>query len=1070
MRKFLPLLTVLVFCSLLSFSQKREVTGKITDATGNPVPAASVKIKGAKTGVSADANGVFKINVAPNSTLIVSGIGFENQEIQVGSLETFAVTLKQTNTALSEVVVTALGIKREKKALGYAVSTVDKKDLELRSEGDIGRVLNGKVPGLDVLNTSGISGSGTNITIRGVSTINGGGTTPLFIVDGVPFDASNNAQGNFQYGGGTSTSSRFLDLDPNNIESINVVKGLSATTLYGEQGRNGVILVTTKNGSSRKTNKKMEVTASQSFFANTVSNLPDYQNTYGGGFDLVPSAAYSNWGAKFTNPPAQVAYAPSYQAAFPDLYGAGKTQDYKAYNSVKDFFRTGLVSTTSFNIASSGQNTTFNASYTYTDDQGFTPNNRVYKNNIGLGGTAKLANRLTLNAVMNFALTDYQTPVVGANGGGAGPDVSSVFGFLLFTPRSVNLMGLPYANPVNGSSIYYRGGNDIENPRWTAQNALTADNTIRTYGTLGLKYDLMKGLSLSYRFGFDLYTENQITTVNKGGISGGPGYVNGLYRTSTDFNSILNHTVILSYNTDLGNNFNLNVDAGADLRHDKYNQSGLKSTYQIVFGLFDHSNFISHDIYSEGGYDLDFKTEEIRAGVYGAATLGYKNYLYLNLSGRNDWVSTLEPAHRTLFYPGVSLSVIPTSTIEALKNSSTINYLKLRVGYSTSAHFPDPYQTRASLGLTTNAFVDQSGNVVNTGYIPNLVPNPNLKPELLKETEAGIEGHFFNNRITLDLTGYFRTATNQILNRQLDASTGYTSTTINAGAVDNKGIELALGYTIIRSKDWRWDVNGIFTLNRSKVHDLPDDIKQIELGGYTGGPGSYAVNGKPLGILQGSYAVLDTGTTAVNSHPTGKRIVDNNGYYIGSSDIAQIGDPNAKYKLTGRTTVSYKSFSLNMQWDYTKGGDVWSNTVRTLLSRGLTKDTDFDRTLPYTIPNTVTQDGAPNTIQQSVDNLYFNPIGFGPSNISVWDATVIRLRELSLSFSFPASILKKTPFGAASLSLTGNNLWYLAPNFPKYTRFDPESNSLGIGGAAKGIDLFAGPSSRRLGASLRISF
>ncbi len=1071
MRKFLPLLTVLVLCTLLALAQKREVTGKVTDATGNPVPGASVKIKGNnKVGTSADANGVFKISVQPNATLLISGIGFEPQEIAVGNREAVSVSLKSLNTALTEVVVTAQGIRREKKALGYAVTTVDKKDLELRTEGDIGRVLNGKVAGLDVLNTSGISGSGTNITIRGVSTINGGGVTPLFIVDGVPFDASNNANQNFQYGGGTATSSRFLDLDPNNIESVSVLKGLAAATLYGEQGRNGVIVVTTKNGSARKTQKKLEITASQSFFANNVANLPDYQKSYGGGFDLAPSAAFSTWGAKFTNPPMQVAYSPSYQAANPTLYGPGKTQDYKYYNSVPDFFRTGLVSTTSINVASSGQNTTFNASYSYTGDQGFTPNNRVYKNNFGIGGSAKLANNFTMNAVLNFAITDFQTPVVGANSGGGGPDVSSVFGYLMFTPTSVNLDGLPYENPVTHGSIYYRGGNDIENPRWTAHNALTSDVTYRSYGTFGLKYDILKNLAINYRFGLDLYTENQTLRVNKGGISGGPGYVNGLYRTMTDDNSILNHKLFVTYNTTFGSDITLNVNAGGEVRHDNYNQFGLKSTYQIVYGLFDHSSFQTHDILDEGGNDLDYKTEEIRAGVYASADLGYKDFLYLNLSGRNDWVSTLEPNNRKIFYPGVSASFIPTSFIDGLKNSSTVNYLKLRVGYSTSAHFPTPYQTRASLNLTTNQFVDNGGNSVNTASVPNLVPNPNLKPELLRETEAGIEGKFFDSRISLDLTGYFRTATNQILNRQLDASTGYTATTINAGAVDNKGIEMSLTYTVVRGKNWRWDLNGILTVNRSKVHSMPADIKEIEIGGYTGGPGSYAINGKPLGVLEGGYVLLDTGTTAVSSKPTGKRIVDDNGYYVGSSGIAQMGDPNPKYKLTGISTLSYKAFSLRMQWDYTHGGDMWSNTVRTLFARGLTKDTGFDRTLPYTIPNTVQEDGTPNTIQQSVDNIYFNAVGFGPASTAVWDATVIRLRELSLSYNFPASFLKKTPFGAASLSFTGNNVWYLAPNFPKYSRFDPESNSLGIGGAARGIDLFAGPSSRRLGASLRVSF
>ena len=1061
MRKLLTCLAGMALLCLSALSQTTEISGKISDDKGNPVGGASIQEKNSKRGTTSDANGLFKISTKPGTTLIISSVGYDKQQVAASKGGTMAIVLTTSNTALSEVVVTALGIKREKKALGYAVTTVANKDLELRPEGDIGRVLNGKVAGLSVLNTSGISGSGTNINIRGFSSITGGASTPLFIVDGVPFDGENNGGDNFQYGGGTSSSSRFLDLDPNNIESVNVLKGLSAATLYGEAGRNGVILITTKNGSGRKPAKKLEITGSQSVFANKVANLPDYQNNYGGGFDLVPSAAFSNWGPHFTNPPAQVAYSPSLQNAYPDLYGAGKTQDYRAYNSVPKFFRTGVVSTSSINVAAAGANTTFNANYTYMDDQGFTPNNRVFKNNFGMGGTAKLSNNFTLNAVLNFAITDFQTPIVGANGGGGGPDVSSVFGFLMFTPRSVNLMGLPYENPVTHSSVYYRGGNDIENPRWTANNALSNDLTYRTYGTFGLKYDIMKGLNITYRFGLDIYSERQSLSINKGGISGGSSYVNGLYRTANAFNQILNHTLIANYVTNFAKDFSLNVDAGADLRDDIYNQNGLKSTQQIVYGLFDHSNFISHDILSEGGTDLDSKKSKTRAGIFAQATVGYKEFAYLTFNGRNDWVSTLEKNHRTLFYPGVSVSFVPTSMFEALKASRAINYLKLRVGYSTSAHFPDPYNTRASLTLATNVFVDRGGNVVNIGAIPNRVPNPDLKPELIKETEAGIEGAFFDRRLTLDLSAYYRTANNQILDRNLDASTGYTITAINAGAVDNKGIEAALGYKFVSNKNWMWQVDLIYSLNKSKVHDMPDDIKQIQTGGYGGGIGTYAINGQPLGILQGNYVQTDP--------KTGLGIVDANGYFLGSSGIGIIGDPNPLYKVTGINTVSYKSISFRMQWDYSRGGMMFSNTVRTLLSRGLTKDTDFDRKLPFTIPNTVKQDGTPNNIQQSVDNIYFNAYGFGPNSVTLWDATVIRLREISLAYALPQAWLKKTPFGSVSLSLSANNLWYLAPNFPKYTRFDPESNSLGVGNA-RGIDLFAGPSSRRMGASLKIQF
>ncbi len=605
MRKLtLLFLSTCLFCALDTWAQN-TVTGQVTDANGLPIPGATIKIKNSRAGTTSAADGTFKINVPAKGVLVISGVGFETKEAAVTG-STVNISLKQSDQSLSEVVVTSLGIKREKKALGYSVTTVDKKDLELRSEGDVGRVLNGKVAGLDVLNTSGISGSGTNIVIRGVSSITGGASTPLFIVDGVPFDGGNNASEGFQFGGGATTSSRFLDLDPNNIESINVLKGLSAATLYGEAARNGVILVTTKNGAGGKLNRKKEITVSQSLFANSVANLPDYQHHYGGGFDLVPSAAFSNWGAKFTTPPLQRPFSPSLQAAYPDLYGAGKTQDYKDYsNNVKDFFRTGLVKTTSINISGGSDKVSFNGNYSYMDDQGFTPGNRVFKNNFGLGGTAKLSNKFTMNSVFNFAITDYQTPALGANSGGGGPDVTSIFGYLMFTPRSINLMGLPYENPLTHGSIYYRNGNDIENPRWTAANSLNTDKTYRSYGSIGLKYDLSKSISINYWFGYDVYSDQTSLQVNKGGKSGGAGYVNGLYRTTSIFNSILNHTLFATYNGRLNRNFSLEANLGADWRQDKFSRDGLKSTYQTVYGLFNHGNFTSHDIYSESGALID---------------------------------------------------------------------------------------------------------------------------------------------------------------------------------------------------------------------------------------------------------------------------------------------------------------------------------------------------------------------------------------------------------------------------------------------------------------------------------
>ena len=1039
-----------IFALIAGLAQTTTVTGKVTDDKGKPIEGAAVVEKKSKGGTATDANGVFKLTVKPGAILVISGTGFEKRE--VAATEAGNVSLKTADENLSEVVVTALGIKREKKALGYAVSSVGKKDLELRPDGDLARVLSGKAPGVNIGATSGLSGSGTNIVIRGVNTISGN-SQPLFVVDGVPFDGSTNTQSNFVYG--NQSPSRFLDLDPNNIESVDVLKGLSATTMYGELGRNGVILVTTKNGSTQKARKKTEITVSQSLFNNTVANLPEYNESYGGGFDLsLGLAFFSNWGAKFTNPAATVPHPydrAALNAAFPEYIG--KTYEYKYYNSVPNFFRTGTVSNTSVNVAGTSGIVNYNANFGYLDDQGFIYGNGLTRNTFGLGGSAKLTNKVTVSGTFNYVNSDQKSPPTSTSFGSSAT-ATSVFGDVMYTPTAVDLMGLPWENPITKGHVYYRNGNDIQNPIWTTRNAFTQNKVNRAYGNMQIRYEVLKGLNLSYRVGFDNYSEFQMYAQNKGGQQ----YATGIYRTSAGNNNIWDHTVLASYKTDITSNWDLNVDAGVNSRENTYAQTGTLSRDQLVFGLLDHTNFITHDIVSESGSDLDYKVKSQSIGAFASATFGYNQYLYLNLGGRNSWTSTLEKANRSIFYPSTSVSFIPTSAIPALQNNKYINYLKVRLGYSTSAGFPGAYETRPVLGIATRTFLDRASTPVNVNAISGTLPNPDLKPELQTEFEAGIEGKFLKNRLTLDLTLYNRISKNQLLNRDLDPSSGYSSIKINAGQVSNKGIEMGLGYTFVQTKDWNWKVDALWTINRSMVSDIPSDLKEIVYAGYTT-LGNFAINGQPLGVIKGYYWQREA--------KTGQRIVSATGDYISSQEIGIIGDPTPKYKLTGISNLSYKGISFRMQWEYTCGGDMYSSTTRSLIARGVTKDTEFDRAAPYLLPG-VDANGNPNRVQTSATQAFFNN-GFGPDESGIYDATLIRLRELSLAYSLPEKLLAKTPFGGVSFTLSGTNLWYNAPNFPKYANFDPETNGLGVSNG-RGLEFITGPSSRRIGASLRITF
>ena len=1039
-----------------AFAQNKVVTGTVIGKDdGLPLMGVSVVIKGTKTGVQTSANGKYSISVPSNAVLVFSYISFTTQERAVGSLSVLNISMETANTALTEVVVTSFGVKREKKALGYAVSTVDKKDLENRPETDIARVLNGKAPGLSVVETSGLSGSGTNIVVRAISTITGS-SQPLFVVDGVPFDGATNANSDFTYG--TTTSSRFLDLDPNNIESVNILKGLSATTLYGEAGRNGVIVITTKNGSTQQVKKKTEISVSQSYFA-TSAILPEYNTEYGGGYDLsLGLSYYSNWGAKFTNPPALVdhPYDKAYlNADFPQ-YKGDLNYAYKFYNSVHNFFRTGYSENTAVNVAGSAKDINYNVSYSHDQENGYIPNNTLGKNNLGMGGTAKLGNKFTVSGTLNYVKTDVSTPPT-SNSTGNNAQNTSVFGNVLYTPTAIDLMNLPYEDPFTHASVYYRSGNDIQNPRWTLYNAFTQDNVNRVFGQVSLKYDIGKNLNLLYRYGLDYYNEYQLYAQNKGGIS----FPTGIMSTSSADNKTSDNTLTLNYDKQLNRDVSLSVVAGANDKDVTYSELGLTSTSQLVYGLLNQGNFVDHTTGSPNGSPLNYKQETQTLGVFAQATAGYRGYLYVTAGGRNSWGSSVEEKNRSIFYPSISGSFVPTEAIESLKNNKYVNYLKVRVGYATSANFPPPYSTRASLNTQTKAFVTSGGASVNTNSIEGQAPNLNLKPELLKEVELGLEGKFFDTRLSLDLTFYRRVSDNQILTESLDPSTGFTSQLINAGNVVNRGIEAAAGYTIIRSRDWRWQLDGQFTLNRSMVSQIPSAVGIVTISGFSN-QGTIAKNGYPLGVIYGSYIARDA---------NGNKLVSSTGDYLTSNDDRVIGDPNPKWKTTGINTVSYKRISFRMQWDYTYGGDMYSGTIGALLGRGVTKDTEFDRAIPVILPG-VLQNGQKNNIQITATDAYFNNNttgGFGGDETGIYDATVIRLREASLSYVLPDKLFRNTPIGSVSISLSGSNLWYYTPNMPKYIHFDPETSGFGVGNG-KGFDYLSGPSARRFGGSIRVTF
>lgn len=1071
MKKLSLVLSLVLFVMGTALAQ-RTITGTVTDETGEALIGASILVKGTTTGAVTDIDGTYSITVPDgNSVLQFSYTGYGSQEVELGASDVVDVVMQSSAEVFDELVVTGLGIEKSKKALGFGVATLSNEALTARQETDVARLLRGKATGVDITQTSGLAGSGTNIIIRGYSTITGD-NQPLFVVDGVPFNTSTNSNQGFGAGGATA-SSRFLDLDPNTIEEISILKGLSATVLYGEAGRNGVVLVTTKNGKGGAgATKGMEVSVTQGIFQSDIANLPDYQNTFGNGFNAGFGWFFSNWGAAFAdlNPSSygsdykgerngQVLITHPYDQAqyaddFPEFAGAEYV--YQPYESVENFFQTGLSSNTSISLQSQlGNNSSISATYSFLTEDGFTPrkderneearSNYLDKHNLGLGAQTTLANGIKLRGTFNFATSERETPLTGTAFGGDG---NGLFAALLFTPRSIDLNNLPYQSPIDGSNVYYRRGSAIQNPRWTLNNSAQTEKVQRFFSTTELSYDFGDNITVLYRLGLDRYDQFNQRYINRNGAR----VPDGEMSSFNTINRITDQLLNVLYNYQLTEDLTIDGVVGTNLRRETRDFTGTTSTQQFVYGLINHGNFIQHNNFSG-------LTEENTLGVLATATLGYKSFLYLNLQARNDWTSTLEEENRSVLYPSASLSFVPTDAFAGLQNSSVLNYLKLRVGYGTSAGYPSPYSTRSVLGSGTNVFVTPGGQVLNQNNVANFLGNRNLTRELFVEYEGGLEARLLKNRIGIDLSVYQKTSQDLIINLPLDPATGYTSTTVNAAEVENKGIELGLDITPVIAGDFRWDVTLNYTRNIPTVNSIFEGIDQVQIAGFGGDLGNYAIPGEPYGAIRGSDFL---------KNEEGLYVVDGQGNYQGSGNQVTLGNPNPDYQANWINNISWKGLSLGFQWQYIHGGDMYSSTVQALLARGNTSDTDVDRNLPLIMPNAVTADGVPNNIQTYIGDSFFRAYFFADEG-GIFDATTIRLRQASLAYALPKKILDKTPFGRLGITISGENLWYNAPNFPEGINFDPEVSSVGVGNG-RGFDFRTAPTAKKYGVTINATF
>lgn len=998
-------LCILLFLGGMVHAQK-QITGTVTDANG-PLPGASVVLKGTTVGTTTDFDGNYTLTLRDGQDVLqFSYVGYLTKEIQVGAQTVVNVTLEENAEALQEVVVTAQGIKKSKKALGYAIANVRPDEVEKRPEADMARALQGKVAGVSITPADGQTGSSSEIRIRGNVSLTGT-NAPLIVVNNVPFNGL------------------LRDIDPNDIESISILKGFNASVLYGSEGRNGVILIQTKGGSARTGEVRTTASYSTTVYTNTVSQLPEFQNTYANGLEGVQfdPTIVSNFGPAFSTL-GEVAHP--YAALgdiFPEFQDA-TIQIAAKPNNVRNIFRMGIGTTHSFTFAASKEKVGFNLSAGYADEQGIIDHNDLKRFNLSVGGKAQLTEKLNVSA--NIGYSTRKVNLI---------NDESIFSVVYHLPRWIDLTDLPYQNPLTGESVYYR--NDT-NPLWILHNSGNYDDKVRVFGNVAADYQITDGLNLTYRVGFDSETYMGFDYSNKGGYSD-DSFRYGYLNLGDSKEVIINQTALLGYNKDLFKNFNLEGQLGFNSQLTRFFSNSTNSDGQIVYGFLRPSNFTT----TEASYT---RTDENLAGAFAQLQFAYKNYLYATFSGRNDWGSTVELDNRSLFYPGASFSFIPTSAFNFGGNA--INYLKFRYAYATSSGYPAPYRTRSTLIIDPLRFAVADGTYPVTNRYSTRYANLNLKPELHKEVEVGMEAKLFHNRVTLEASAYIRVSKDQIVESPLAPSTGYDDQFINLGRIDNEGVEVDLGIDIFRGDNFNWNLRNIFTADESLVVETTPTRADINIT-----EDRFAVEGLPFGVIKGDYALRDeNGNLLISGNGSATRV----GEVITSSDIGLetkvIGDPNPDWRLTTINTIGIKKFSISAQMEYTHGGEIYSSSVADMLQRGVAKETE-DREGSFIIPGYLADDDTgeilldgngdqiPNTVQINSGRIGYSNY-YNANDLAMWDTSIFRLREIALGYTLSPKKGERLPFQRIDFTLSGRNLWYRAPNFPKYVNYDPESDGL----------------------------
>lgn len=1031
-------------------AQTKIIKGNIKDSKSKEnLPGATIVVAGTTIGTATDENGNFMLSVPDTATkIVVSSLGLATKVVAISG-DVLNISMDPDGIVLKEMVVTALGVSKEKKSLGYNVSEVSGTELTRSGESNVIQGLASKASGIQVISSSGTPGASSKILIRGNSTF--GENQPLIVIDGVPVDNTTSSASagdnpfnpNLQ---GVSNSNRALDINPDDIESVTILKGPSAAALYGARAGHGAIIYTTKKGKYGK--KGLGITFSSSVEFSKVNKLPKLQNKYAqgsNGRDIITSDP----GPDQLYGTADDVSNGSNQSWGPTLESKGLTP----YDNTGNFFKTGVTYNNNLAIDGGNENTIYRFSYSNLKNDGVIPNTWLKRHTVRLNAEHKLSEKLKVGTNISYVNTQSQKPQNGSN-------LAGVMLGLLRMPSSFDIRDYEYSETGNNKTYFGL----YDNPLYSVNKNTYNDNVNRVFGNTYLYYKAASWLDVNYKLGIDQYSQRsrQIYAISSTGDDNSARY--GQMNIDNQTYMQVYSDLLLTAKKSFKEKWNTSLTVGNNIWHNKTTDDFGRGRNMAVPGLYNLNNtserYASNALYSSRTYAVFFD-----------GSIDYKSAIFLGLTGRNEWSSAYDKGKRSFFYPAVNTSIVIS---ELVKLPKWFSFAKIRASYAKVGLAPSSYQNKTY--YVQNALTDgfTNGNTFpymgNVGYgLNNSLGSANLKPEKQRGFEYGADVRFFGGRINLDVTYYDQKSSDVLLYRPISPSSGASQVYTNSAQISNKGWEIALGATPIEKKNFKWEVNLTWYKNVSKVLKLADGVSELNIEDGFDGIGAYAIVGQPFGAFYG---------TTWQKTSDGKLIIDpSTGLPIQDPKNQNLGNAQPDWLSGVRNTFTYKNFSFTFLWDIRKGGKIWNGTRARLNSLGTSKESE-DRDHNYTIDGVYstgvdangysTYGSAANTTTISAKDYYRiyqgDPAFGGVTSTVIEDGSWVRLREVSLTYR--VNIKNKKYIQYVDLSLSGRNLLL----FTKYSGVDPETSLTGAGSNIQGYDYFNNPGTKSIYVGLKAGF